>query len=172
MTVELLQNLSLAAYLAGGVFLAVAVGLFFLFRVPQIVGDLSGTTARRAIESIEQRNSGEGRRKDGRPRREREKFATGRLRRSRQKEGTPQTSGPVRESAAPETTGLMQRAKAPETTGLVRESAAPEMQGPMQESAAPETSQLWRNTPMSGGEAPDVTVDVNFGFSESTETID
>ena len=49
MTVELLQRLSLAAYLAGGVFLGTAVLLFFLFHVPQIIGDLSGTRDRKSV---------------------------------------------------------------------------------------------------------------------------
>lgn len=60
MTVELLQTLSLVAYLVAGVLFLVAVALFFLFDVPKLYGDISGRTARKAIEAIRQQNQSSG----------------------------------------------------------------------------------------------------------------
>lgn len=52
MSVELLQTLSLSAYIAAGVFLVTTVALFFLLDIPGVLGDLTGATARKAIEDI------------------------------------------------------------------------------------------------------------------------
>lgn len=60
MTVELLQTLSLVAYLVAVAFLIVAVALFFLLDVPKLYGEVSGLTARRAIEAIRQQNVNSG----------------------------------------------------------------------------------------------------------------
>lgn len=56
MNVELLQLLSLISYILAGVFFLVSVALFFLLGVPKLVGNLTGITERRAIESIRQQN--------------------------------------------------------------------------------------------------------------------
>lgn len=58
--VELLNILSLVAYIAAGVLFLVAVALFFLIDVPKLFGDLSGRTAKRAIEEIRQQNELDG----------------------------------------------------------------------------------------------------------------
>ncbi len=60
MTVELLQTLSLASYIAAGVFLLVGIALFFLLDVPKLYGDVSGRTARKAIENIRLHNESSG----------------------------------------------------------------------------------------------------------------
>lgn len=60
MTVELLQTLSLAAYIAAGIMLLVSVALFFLLDVPKLYGDISGRTAKKAIEAIRQQNETSG----------------------------------------------------------------------------------------------------------------
>lgn len=60
MSVELLQTLSLVAFILGGVLFLVAVALFFLFNVPQLYGEVSGATARKAIENIRQQNEVSG----------------------------------------------------------------------------------------------------------------
>lgn len=60
MSVELLQTLSLASFIAAGVFLLVAVALFFLLDVPKLYGEISGRTAKKAIEAIRQQNESVG----------------------------------------------------------------------------------------------------------------
>ncbi len=58
MSVELLQTLSVVAYVIAGVLLLVAIALFFLLNIPKLYGDLTGKNARKAIESIRQQNEG------------------------------------------------------------------------------------------------------------------
>ncbi len=60
MSVELMNTLSLAAYIAAGVMLLVAVALFFLLNIPKVIGDISGVTAKKAIEAIRQQNESTG----------------------------------------------------------------------------------------------------------------
>ena len=56
MTVEQWQTLSFIAFILAGVFLMVAVILFFVFRIPRIVGYLTGRTAKKAIAQIAANN--------------------------------------------------------------------------------------------------------------------
>lgn len=56
MTVELLETISMAFYMAGILFTAAAGALFWKLRIPDVVGELSGRKARRGIESIRQQN--------------------------------------------------------------------------------------------------------------------
>lgn len=60
MSVELLQTLSLALYIVAGVLFLVGAALFFLLDVPKLYGDVSGRTARKAIEAIRQQNESTG----------------------------------------------------------------------------------------------------------------
>lgn len=60
MNVESLQMLSLAAYVAALVLLVLAVVLFFLLDIPKLYGDVSGRTARKAIEAIRKQNEATG----------------------------------------------------------------------------------------------------------------
>ena len=60
MTVELIQTLSLIAYIFAGVLFLLAVALFFLLDVPKLYNDISGRTARKAIEKIRQQNESSG----------------------------------------------------------------------------------------------------------------
>lgn len=60
MTIELLQQLSLASYLLASLFLLAAAAMFFLLDVPKLLGDVTGTTARKAIEEIRQKNASGG----------------------------------------------------------------------------------------------------------------
>ena len=60
MTVELLRTLSLVVYIAAGGLFLVAVALFFLFNVPKLYGDISGRTAKKAIEAIRRQNESSG----------------------------------------------------------------------------------------------------------------
>lgn len=60
MTVELLQTLSLVSFIIAGVLLLVGIALFFLLDVPKLYGDISGRTAKKAIEAIRQQNETSG----------------------------------------------------------------------------------------------------------------
>lgn len=60
MSVELLHTLSLVSYIVAGVLFVAVIAMFFLLDVPKLYGDVSGRTARKAIEAIYQQNeSGE-----------------------------------------------------------------------------------------------------------------
>lgn len=56
MSVELLQTISMAAYIIAGILAVVAVALFFVLDIRKVYGDISGTTARKAIEEIRRQN--------------------------------------------------------------------------------------------------------------------
>lgn len=60
MTIELLQTLSLVAYIAAGLLLLVSIALFFLLEIPKVFGDITGATAKKAIESIRKQNETTG----------------------------------------------------------------------------------------------------------------
>lgn len=64
MSVELLQTLSLALYIVAGVLFLVGIALFFLLDVPKLYGDVSGRTAKKAIEAIRQQNESTGNKAD------------------------------------------------------------------------------------------------------------
>lgn len=56
MSIELLQTLSLASYVLGGVMLLAAIAIFILLDIKKVVGDITGSTARKAIEDIRHQN--------------------------------------------------------------------------------------------------------------------
>ena len=56
MTVESLQTMSLICYAAAGVFLLIGVVLFFTLDVPKLYSDVSGHTAKKAIEAFQRHN--------------------------------------------------------------------------------------------------------------------
>ena len=60
MTVELLQTLSVVSFIAAGVFLLTGIALFFLLDVPKLYGDISGRSAKKAIEAIRRQNDETG----------------------------------------------------------------------------------------------------------------
>lgn len=60
MTIELLQTMSTAAFVASGVLLLITIALFFLLDVPKLFSDVSGRTAKKAIEAIRQQNESTG----------------------------------------------------------------------------------------------------------------
>ncbi len=63
MTVELLQTLSLVGFLLCGLFFLATVVLFFWLKIPKVVGDITGATARKSIESIRRQNEESGEKK-------------------------------------------------------------------------------------------------------------
>ncbi len=52
MSVELLNTLSLIAYILAGIFFVLALVLFFRLKVPALWGEVSGRTARKAIQAM------------------------------------------------------------------------------------------------------------------------
>lgn len=57
---ETLTILSTACYIAAGVFLATAVFLFVAFKIPAVISDLSGRTARKSVAKIRANNERSG----------------------------------------------------------------------------------------------------------------
>lgn len=60
MTEEIYSYISLGTGIAAVVMLALAVALFFVLKIPRVISDLSGRTARRAIEDIRRQNEASG----------------------------------------------------------------------------------------------------------------
>ncbi len=56
MTVEMMQTLSLVLYILAGVLAVTAIILFIALRVPRIIGELTGSAERKAIENIRKQN--------------------------------------------------------------------------------------------------------------------
>ncbi len=60
MTYEVYHYISIGAAIAAAVMLAVSVILFFVLKIPRVISDLSGRTARLAIEDIRKQNEASG----------------------------------------------------------------------------------------------------------------
>ncbi len=60
MSVELMQTLSVVAFALAGVMLVVAIVLFFVLNIPRVFGEVSGSTAKKAIEDIRKQNETTG----------------------------------------------------------------------------------------------------------------
>lgn len=60
MTYEVYHYLSIGAAVACGLMIALSVVLFFVLKIPRVISDLSGRTARRAIEDIRRQNETSG----------------------------------------------------------------------------------------------------------------
>ncbi len=56
MTADTLQLISLISFIAAGVFLIIALFLFIYLKIPRVIGDLSGRTARRNIAKLRSEN--------------------------------------------------------------------------------------------------------------------
>lgn len=52
MDIKTLEILSIALYCAAGVFFAAAVALFFVFKVPALLGFITGRTAKRSVAEM------------------------------------------------------------------------------------------------------------------------
>lgn len=57
---ETLSTLSLISYIAAGVFLVISIFLWVFLRIPRVIGDLSGRTARKSIEKMRHANEKTG----------------------------------------------------------------------------------------------------------------
>lgn len=60
MTYEMYRALCLGSTIACGVMTVVSAILFFALRIPKVIGDLTGRTARKAIEDIRRQNEQSG----------------------------------------------------------------------------------------------------------------
>lgn len=60
MSAATLSTISLIGYIAAGVLLAAAVVLFFVLKIPTVIGDLSGRTARKSIARQRAANESSG----------------------------------------------------------------------------------------------------------------
>lgn len=56
MSIDVLQACSIGFWVAAGIFFLTAVALFFLMDIPKLYGEISGRTARKAIEQIRKHN--------------------------------------------------------------------------------------------------------------------
>ena len=59
-TAEILSLVSLISYIAAGVCLVLACFFWFFFKIPSVIGDLSGRTAKKSIEKMRQANQKSG----------------------------------------------------------------------------------------------------------------
>lgn len=60
MNIELLQQLSTLSFILAFVFFLISISLYFLLDVPKLYSDISGRTARKAIDGIRQENETSG----------------------------------------------------------------------------------------------------------------
>ena len=60
MTYEIYRYIFIGAAVLCGVMFVVAVLLFVLFKIPKVISDLTGATARKAIQSIREQNEASG----------------------------------------------------------------------------------------------------------------
>ena len=60
MTYEIYRIIFIAGAVLAGIMLAVSVFVFFLLRIPTVIGDLSGANARKAIADIRSHNESTG----------------------------------------------------------------------------------------------------------------
>lgn len=60
MTYEMYRYVFIGGLVLAGLMLLLAVLLFFLLKIPVVIGDLSGATARKAIENIRKENAKTG----------------------------------------------------------------------------------------------------------------
>lgn len=60
MTYEIYRYIFIGAAILCGIMAVVSVLLFFYLKIPRVIGDLSGSTARKAIEEIRKQNESSG----------------------------------------------------------------------------------------------------------------
>lgn len=60
MTYDVYMNIYMVGLVLAGIMLVVSVILFFMLKIPAVIGDLSGATAKKAIENIRNQNEESG----------------------------------------------------------------------------------------------------------------
>lgn len=53
---ELLNTISIILFIAAGIFAVLAIGLWFMLKIPAVIGDLSGRTAKKSIKNMRMNN--------------------------------------------------------------------------------------------------------------------
>ena len=186
MSVEQLQTLSRAGYIASGGFLAITVLLFFILKIPRLIEDMTGVTARRAIEDIRRQNEGEGRsgtraavKRKGRGRHTDKMSSSGRLLYASgdksgpmgaKKTGSPRLTETMSGGTSEETMVLMQEGVGEATTVL--QNAMTQGMLLQEQSMAGNTVELSQLQVVQEQAKASVVVQVDIGFSESQETVD
>ena len=169
MSVEQLQMLSMAGYIASGGFLVSTVLLFFILKIPRLIEDMTGVTARRAIEDIRRQNEGGGRSGNHTAVKRKVRGShTDKISSSgRQRYTSGEKPGTV--TAKRVSTGLtehMRGGMAEETTLLMQGGMAEETALLMQGGMAEETSLL-----MQGGMAEETSLLMQGGMAEETSLL-
>lgn len=57
---DTLSLISIISFVMSGIFFSTAVALFFIFKIPSVLGDLSGRTAKKSIEKMRKNNERTG----------------------------------------------------------------------------------------------------------------
>lgn len=60
MTYDVYMNIYMVGLVLAGIMLVISVILFFVLKIPAVIGDLSGATAKKAIENIRNQNEESG----------------------------------------------------------------------------------------------------------------
>lgn len=127
-TAEILSLVSLISYIIAGISLVLAVFFWFAFKIPSVIGDLSGRTARKSIARMRasnERSGGKGYQPSA-TNASRGKL-TDTMQHSRKHKDEPKKAQPVDESQMPET-GLLSSNKADlpgaDQTDLLEDSQA------------------------------------------------
>lgn len=60
MMADTLTVISIGSFVAAGVFLVIAIVLFIVFKIPSVLGDLSGRNAKKSIEKMRKNNERTG----------------------------------------------------------------------------------------------------------------
>lgn len=58
---DILTTISIISFVAAGIMTVMAVVIFFVFKIPVVMGDLSGRNARKSIEKLRENNEKTGR---------------------------------------------------------------------------------------------------------------
>ena len=61
---ETLSTVTIVSYVLAGVFLAFAVFSFIIFKIPNVIGDLSGRNAKKSIAQMRENNEKSGKKSD------------------------------------------------------------------------------------------------------------
>lgn len=193
MSVELLQIIALISYILAFCMLITAIALFFVLKIPAVVGNLTGATARKAIESIRLQN--ENAVKAEKTKQSEMNAQRGRLTDKISPSGNLQhvtgiiegagettkmdtvelMSNAVAANVASNETTLLGGRSGTETTILAEEQeiGATTLLQPNQEPGEVQflEGQMGNGVPVEQ-ESVEYSVDIDMGFAESTETID